>query len=984
MLAKILSIAFFSISITVSAQNTIALPQIINYPRHTYSAGTQNWKIAQDKNGIIYVANDEGLLTFDGQFWKKYTIPSADNIRSLAIGNDGRIYTGALGELGYFEPGKNGILRYTSLSHLIPEAEKDFTDVWDVLPFGNSVFFRSYKRIFELKDNKLTVYKNVSWSFLGVANGRLISKAYGLGLLVYDNGSWRSFLKGDTLPEKAQVISVMPLNKDSALLITKKHGSYILAHNQLVPFKTDGMKLICEKNPYAAVPVTSDLMAIGTSLGGCYIINKGGEIVQRLSKEDGLQMNDVLAVFADREKNLWLGLANGIDFVAFDGPIKHIFADYEEHSAGKSALIFNDYLYICTSNGLYRAPTGGKNEVNFVRSSFEAIPNTKGQAWHLSEINGQLIMGHNDGFFVIKDNVPQPIDASSGFWTFLPLNNIMPSPVILAGTYNGINFYNFQNGKFVNPSIHSHFESARYIAIENDIAWAAHPQKGLYKVNLNGGINPSYTPYADKKRILSSKNQNHLFKVKNRIVLTNEKGFFEYNARIDDFEQSAFFQNIFGNLSVEYLKESSDGNIWFIENKHVGVVDFSGKKPAIVYIPELNSRAVGNGLEFIYPYNNRNILIAGEEGFFNVDYEKYRQSKNITPILISSVRISNKTDSTIFGGYMAGNAQIAEKNTEQQQIDYSWNSIHFEYSSQLYGKQSSIEYSYILEGFDNAWSPWIKRTGKEYTNLSPGSYTFKVKARTYSGNESVAATYHFTILPPWYRTWWAYLLYALMASALIYGANKRQKRKFLQQKRKHEEERKNLEYVNSLQKEKYEEEQKQLLYLHQLEIERNEKEIIRLQNEKLETEIQLKNTELASTSLNLIQQGEMLVKVKEEFIRMKKVKDVDMDSDEYKKIIKMLGENKMKKNWEQFAVHFDKVHSDYLVSLKEHFPNLTPSELKLCAYLRLNLSSKEIAQIMNITIKSVELGRHRLRKKLGIEPHVNLFNYLLNYHSEIK
>jgi DNA-binding CsgD family transcriptional regulator len=128
----------------------------------------------------------------------------------------------------------------------------------------------------------------------------------------------------------------------------------------------------------------------------------------------------------------------------------------------------------------------------------------------------------------------------------------------------------------------------------------------------------------------------------------------------------------------------------------------------------------------------------------------------------------------------------------------------------------------------------------------------------------------------------------------------------------------------------------------------------------------------------------MLVKVKEEFVRMKKANDVDTESEDYKKIIRMLGEDKMKKNWEQFAVHFDKVHSDFLVTLKSQYPNLTPSELKLCAYLRLNLSSKEIAQIMNISVKSVELARYRLRKKLQIQPEVNILNFLLNFHSEIQ
>ena len=229
-----------------------------------------------------------------------------------------------------------------------------------------------------------------------------------------------------------------------------------------------------------------------------------------------------------------------------------------------------------------------------------------------------------------------------------------------------------------------------------------------------------------------------------------------------------------------------------------------------------------------------------------------------------------------------------------------------------------------------------------------------------------------------------YLVYGALIGVCIYIIHQFQRKKFIRQQQRHEEEREKLEYVNKLQKEKFEEEQKQLTYLHQLELERHENEIIRLRNDKLESEIQVKNTELASTTLNLIQKGEMLAKVKEEFVRMNKGGEVDKDSEDYKKILKMLGEDKMKKNWEQFAVHFDKVHSDFLVSIKEAYPNLTPAELKLCAYLRLSLSSKEIAQIMNITIKSVELGRHRLRKKLKIRPDVNLFNFLLNFHSEMR
>ncbi|OQP63087.1 hypothetical protein A3860_03695 [Niastella vici] len=965
------------------AQNTIALPEIVNYPKQVYNAGTQNWKIVQDKKGIMYAANDEGLLSFDGSFWKKYTLPGGTGVRSVAIGNDGRIYIGSQGEIGFFEPGKNGRLQYRSLNDLIPENEKDFTDIWDVVPVGNEVFFRAYRKIFQLQNDKITVFGNAAWSFLGLHHHTLISKAWQKGLLQFQNGTWVPFSKADYFPEKAEITAIVPLTGDSSLLLTKHHGSYILNGETITPFETPDMRLIDEKNPYSAAVINKDQIAIITNLAGCFIINEKGELVQRLSKLDGLQSNNILCVFIDRKKNIWLGLDNGIDFIAYNNAIKHIYPDYQEHSAGKAAIIYKNNLYIGTSNGVYQAGLANEPDIGFIKSKFELIRGPKGQVWNLSELNGQLAMGHNDGFFIIENGAAKKIDSSSGFWTFLPLSNVAPSPVIVAGTYNGLNFYNFINGHFTNPEIHSHFESARFVALDNNIAWAAHPYKGLYKITLNDGVKPTNVAYKDTKHILSP-NNNHIFKVKSRVVLSNDKGIFEYNEKSGDFEPSTLLQKLLPKAPIRYMKEDSNGNIWFVHDRQLGVVDLSGRQPQIIYFPELNGKITGNGLEYIYPFNNNNIFIAAEEGFYLVNYDQYKQFKEEIPIQISDVHIVNKRDSIIFGGYYNKEGEQPRlTNEEVPNIQYAWNSIHFDYSSPLYGKQSSIEYAYYLEDFENSWSAWTKKNEKDYTYLSPGTYTFRVKARTHEGQESKVAVYRFTILAPWYRTTWAYSIYTLLAMLFVYAIYMWQKKKFILQQQKHDEERRRMEYLHQLEIEKHQEEQKQLTYLHQLKLERNEKEIIRLQNEKLQSEIQVKNTELASTTFNLVQKGEMLMKVKEEFVRMKKSSDIDKDTDDYKKILRMLGDDKMKKNWEQFAVHFDKVHSNFLVSLKSTYPYLTASDLKLCAYLRLNLTSKEIAQIMNITIKGVELGRHRLRKKLGIQPEVNLVNFLLNFHSEI-
>ncbi|WP_431212844.1 triple tyrosine motif-containing protein [Puia sp. P3] len=233
--------------------------------------------------------------------------------------------------------------------------------------------------------------------------------------------------------------------------------------------------------------------------------------------------------------------------------------------------------------------------------------------------------------------------------------------------------------------------------------------------------------------------------------------------------------------------------------------------------------------------------------------------------------------------------------------------------------------------------PGQKKTEKEYTNLPAGNYVFQVRSKSNLGNESAVCSYSFSILPPWYQTGWAYGLYVLLFAALVYLLYRWQRRIFRRQQRRHEEE------------------QKRLQYLHQLELEKSEKEIVKLKNENLESEIEHKNTELASAAMHLVQKGELLSNIRDELVRLKKAGNGNGEgstTDEFKKMLRILEEeNKMDKDWEQFAVHFDKVHSDFLRILKSAYPSLSAHEMKLCAYLRMNLSSKEIAQLENISTR---------------------------------
>lgn len=938
-------------------QNTIGLPDIVNYSLQVIK-GAQNRQIRQDKKGILYFANNEGVLSFDGIKWKAYPLPNKSIVRSIEFGPDNKLYVGGQDELGFFAPSSNGQLQFHSLKQLIPESERSFTDVWEIYFLRNDVFFQTSNKIFQLSNNHVTVYKSTHWRFISTYGDKLIAQDFDKGLLRFQNGIWSPFLKYSELPKDYFATSLTMISKDSALLTTIKDGVYILNGERVTKMKSAFLNELATKNISTSAMVNDKHIAIATNLGGCYIIDNKGNLVRSFTRKEGLQNNNILAIFLDREKNLWLGLDNGIDFIAYNNAIKHIYPEYLNEGSGYASYIYNNELYIGTSNGLYKVSLYNEQDLSYIKGNFQPVNNTKGQVWNLSEVNGKLLMGHHEGGFVIENNTARPLDNTSGFWNFFPYYNVLPSSIMISGTYNGINFYNYRDGAFSNRNVHAHFESARFVVTDNDHIWVAHPYKGIYRIDLNND-HPLIKYYTSNEGV-PSKNGNYIFKIRNSIVLTTETGVFEYNLTKDRFEASEYYNHIFGGKQIRYLKEDGSGNIWFVYDKILGVVDNSSSQPQIIYFPELTNKFVA-GFEHVNPINLNNVLIGGEKGFYHINYEQYKKIKYPLSVQITTVSAINDKDSLLFGGYVntVNEDPVLQKATTK--ISHTWNSFHFEFAAPTYAQQSNIEYSYYLEGFGEKWSEFSKKTEKEYTNLPAGTYTFKVKARNNLGNESPVSSYTFIVLPPWYQTWWAYSVYFVLIGCGAYILYKKQKRKFLAQQLRHEEERKRLQY------------------LHQLEIEKAEKELMQLRNEKLEAEISHKNTQLASTAMHLVQKGELLGKVKEQMLKLKKHTDADKDADDLKKILKTLGEeDKMDQQWEQFSVHFDKVHSDFLSIIKTRYPALTSNELKLCAYLRMNLSTKEMAQLMNISVRGVEISRYRLRKKLAIPTETSLFDFLMS------
>lgn len=934
---------------SVKSQDPIGLPQVTSYRGLDYGGGTQNWGISQDRNGILYFCNNEGLLTFNGAYWKVYPFPNKTILRSVKIDRSGKVFVGAQDEIGYYYPDKNGVLTYKSLKSLIPKLDQHFADVWNIEILGDEVYFRTVTKILRLKNNRIDVYATpLTWMFLGAVNDEILAHEINIGLKTFKDGKWIIRCK-DPRIINSNITATLPYNGDTLLITTLKDGLFLLVGDKLIKKNTKLDKLFYNDRINNAIRINPDLYALGTTSAGLIILNRSGALQRQFSYAEGLLNNNIRSIFLDQRYNLWLGLDDGIAFIAFNSAIKHIYPDKNKQIPSYASRIFENKLYIGTSNGLFWAPVQlNQLDISNSKAVFSEVNNSKGQTWGMTEINKHLLLAKEDGAFDVKNNEAKELYPSLGTWLYRP----MGKDKIITGTYTGLQMLDFKNGEFVNNRNFSSLnEPLRFVVVDKKIncIWASHPYRGIFKMDLSpDGLRIIKTTLLTDKDGLPFTLYNYVFALNDKIVAATADGIYEYDARKQKFLVSSFFRPIFKKMPLQCLVQDKDGKLWFVSDKRVGVVDFkkkSGKQNfTIVELPELKSKIVA-GFENIYPYDDHNIFIGANKGLLHLDYKKYAANILKPNVLLGQIRIIGVQDSILFGGY-------SKKIGVTTELPYAFNSLHFEYASTLFEQKENLEFSYQLKGFDDDWSTWSNKSEKDYTNLSHGKYTFSVKARNNLGNESTPISYNFTIKPAWYQSNVAYVFYFIIFVFFLY-------------------------LLVKFQEKEHQKVQDHLREQHQLEIERNEQQITKLQKKQLEADVEFKNKELATTTMHLVQRGKLLSKIGDELLPLVKQTSSKETANDLKKVIRLLNEaKKLDNDWDQFAIHFDHVHANYLSNLKDKYPNLSPSDLKLCAYLKLNLSSKEIAQLLNITPRAVEVSRYRLRKKLGLKPEVNLFDFL--------
>lgn len=936
------------------------LPFVQHFSKEVYQGGTQNWDFVQDYDGILYVANNEGLGEYDGEHWQIHPVSNKTIVRSVAIDTvEGKLYVGAQGECGFFSPDKSGKLVYTSFHRELRLLKKKPEDFWGVVvsPTG-SVWFQSANQILEFEGDKLHRVWNPEGDFLYMQHmgGRIVAQdsKRGLVALLPDGGQE---LLVPVLADKVEVVAILDRPKAAPLVCGRDGGLYVWQEGKLLPWPSEVSNYLYKHRIYAATDLPDGGTALGTSQGGIVLLDQNGGIRLILSRRNGLSNNNILSLFCDRQGNLWAGTDNGIDCIQVHFPYSFLMPDGELEGTAYGATFQKKRVYLATSNGLYTAQSDKGD--TWASATFSLVAHTQGQTWTVQALRDAVFVGHHDGPFQLSTNGALALPGGvKGAWAFRGIEG--NSGLLLCGAYDGLYLLEEAGGvwrkRLKYPGLD---ESCRILAMENDyILWVAHPYRGLFRLRFNSDYSHAVIQFFNSNNGLPSDNANSAYSIGGEVVFTTEKGVYRFDKLKGNFEPYEMLNRLFSSYQqVKYLREGYRGEIWFAADRDVGYLKPVGGEGSIRYervvLPFLRGKLVG-GFEFIFPMDTKKVLFGSDKGFVFLDQQRMH---SLPPrVLLRSVELTHPRDSLI------SVAHRVEAIEDGVWLSHRESGLRFHYLLPGLPVADGAEYRWRLVGMDTTWSEWSEETVHTFSQLSPGRYRFEVEARSGEGAVVSGVVYPFRIAPPWYfsySAWAAYLLLGALGILLLVALPRR----------RFEREKETLTIAHQ----RVQEVQEQRVHAVQ-------EELLRVQEAKLQDEIQFKNQELAATTFHLLQKSEIIHNTSEQLVEISQVCTDEQVRRAITGVIRELTQpDQIDRDWEVFAQRFDQVHAHFLRRLKERFPQITPKDQKLCAYLRLNLSSKEIAPLLGISVRSVEVSRYRLRRKLDLDSEENLTEFLLQF-----
>lgn len=925
-LIKIISFSAFLIQLLAFHTEANDKAQgVKQFDKLTYGAASQNWGVSSTSQGIIYFANHQGLLEFDGTTWTLYKLPNQNFLRAVKVKSDSIIYSSGYMELGFWKSDNFGKLQYYSLT---PKAQKYFTkniEFWNIATTDNAVYFHSFAGILSYHSDSVSTIELPGFSsVMSKVNDKVLVAINNDGIYEITDNSTKPIIQDDFFNGKL-IRFILPYKNSQLLIGTASHGIFIWNKNEFRQWKPEWREYFIENELNRGIYSDKGQLIIGTIIDGVVVFDKAENLQKKVNIENGLLNNTVLGIDADVWGNTWLALDDGIGFVSHKTKTDFSIEEIPGVGAIYSTAILDNNIYFGTNQGLFvKSPKASRN-------SPELITGTQGQIWDIKIIDGKLWAGHNHGTFLVEGRDAKIISPQSG--GFAIKQDTKNSKRFIQSTYsNLVTYTKSENNSITVKNIDGFYDLIRYLEIDHlGNIWASHMHRGVFKlVTDDARENVEKTSYFGEE-VFGKDYSIHVFKIENRIVFTTNEKLFTYDDLKDTIVPYIFMNEKLGKFSLAHrIVEAPNHHYWFICDNCVGLFEINNENISLIKeVPTslFSTTPLVNGFENIFPVTDRKAVLCLQNGIASLDATIADSSfllHQYQPV-IRQIEIYNNR----------GKNKLLPLNTSDTKFNHNFNNVVFRFSFP-HINELDINYQCFLEGLNIDWTGKTSNPEFRFERLPAGKYNLKVKATDLWENESQVYSIQFEIKPPWYISSLALFAYFILFILFIIGFSNWR----IQQTRK------------KVQKQ----------------FEAREKELIKLRNEKLRNEVEYKSKELANSTLAIIKKNEFLLNLKKTIDKQK----VELGSrypDKYFNYLNKKIDDSItnQDDWQIFETNFERAHEQFFGKLKESYPELSSNDLRLCAYLRMNLSSKEIAPLLGISVRGVENHRYKLRKKFNLE-----------------
>jgi DNA-binding CsgD family transcriptional regulator len=916
---------------------------VLNFDKAHYNGANKNWSVAFDQNGYTYFGNSIGLIEFDGVSWHLNPSPNGFAIRSIAIDKNNRIYTGGYRELGYWERNNKGNLEYTSLTYMVEDFFPRNEEFWHIFIINEKIYFQSFTKIYIYNQGKFEVINSNGFITHAnkVGNQLLIAEKFH-GVYAITNNEFTPFIESDFFADKS-INFLGEIGEDSLILGTENHGMFFYnSENQsFTPWASDQSGWFIRNNINNGIITHDKNVITGTILGGLKVFNKKGNLKHHITVKSGLQSNTVHSLSCDSLGNIWVVSDKGIDFVSFTGtPESYTHFQNDELGAVYSVALYKNMLYAGTNQGLFRRKWDTDNE------TFSLITGTQQQVWDCEIIDDKVFVGHNSGTFLVDDHETQKISDHAGGYSITTIPG--HTNFLLQCTYNNLVVFSKEGGQWKpRNTIKGFNDLIRFVEFDHrNHLWASHRYQGVYRIRLNETLDSAeqVTYFGKNSKIWRDDASLRTFKIENRIVFTNEEKLYTYDDLNNEIVPYQFLNEHLGEYATSFrISQGPDHHYWFLNDNGIALFRILGTD--IEKIKEFPMSLFKNDIipkeENIVPIKKNQAILCLENGYALLDASASKSGSRIIQKKPHLREVSIESQS--------GDKEALSPYTSNLSIPYAKNNLVLRYSFPLFSSEE-IKYQFKIEGLYDEWSIPDKSPQLTINRLPAGSYTILARTINNWDNTSLTHQLQIEVNPPWYQSPLAIVSYVLIFLGLFFlGRQITVKRVKLNEKHKQEE---------------------------------KERELIQLRNEKLKNELSFKSHQLANSAMGIIKKNEFLISLKDKLKKQKQQLGTRFPDKYYNELIKKIDTNiSGDDDWKLFEHNFNQAHETFLQNMKSEYPELTPSDLRLCAFLRINLTSKEIAPLLGISVRGVENHRYRVRKKLNLSADTDLTEFILEWQN---